>query len=415
MNILIVSQYFHPENFRINELATVLVERGHKVTVLTGIPNYPEGRFFDGYGLFSRRRETWRGVEIVRAPLISRGTSRGLRLAANYLSFALFACLTGLLRIRGRFDAIFVFEVSPVTVGIPALFIKLIKRAPVLFWVLDLWPDTLSAVRVLRSPFLLSWVERLVRWIYRGCDRVLVQSQAFLPAVTRMGVDQHQVRYFPSWGDDVFSRTGRLDMALPPLPQGFRILFAGNIGLSQDFPAILDAAGRIRLVRPDIHWIIVGDGRMAVWVDEQVKARKLEQQVHLLGRHPLEAMPAFYAAADALLVSLRRDPIFAMTIPGKIQSYLASGRPILAMLDGEGARVVAEAGAGLCCPAENAAALAQVVLAMADKNEDERTTMGQRGRAYYDNHFDRDQLFVQLEHWLYETVDEYRARGRKTT
>lgn len=403
MNILIVSQYFWPENFRINDLAVGMRERGHRVTVLTGIPNYPQGRYYDGYGLFRRLRQDFQGVRVRRVPLIPRGKAGGLRLALNYLSFAATACLAAPL-LRGRYDVIFVFEPSPVTVGLPALLLGRLQRAPILFWVLDLWPESLVATDAIKSPAVLRLVGLLVRFIYRRCDRVLVQSRAFVPAVVAQGAAAEDVRYFPSWVEDVYRPLPRLaEDVLPALPEGFRILFAGNVGAAQDFESVLVAVERLR-EHARIHWLIVGDGRRAAWLREEVGRRGLTGRVHLLGPHPLERMPAFFAAADALLVSLKRAPIFALTIPGKVQSYLACGRPILAMLDGEGARVVEEAGAGLTCPAEDGPALAENVLALAALPASEREAYGRRGREYYEKHFDRRMLFDRLESWMREVT-----------
>lgn len=405
MKLLIVSQYFWPENFRINDLAEALKTRGHEVTVLTGIPNYPAGQFFEGYGFFRRIRETWQGVEIVRSPLLARGRGGGVRLVLNYLSFAWSASIVARFRLRGSFDAIFVFEVSPITVGIPAIVASRRFNAPILFWVLDLWPESLTAAGGVRSPKVLRAVDRLVKWIYRNCSRVLVQSRAFVPEIARHGVPDSRIQYFPSWGESLFQPLQQADSTLlPPLPEGFKVLFAGNIGEAQDLPAVLQAAEQLR-DRRDIHWLIVGDGRMAGWAKEEAQRRGLSQ-VHFLGRHPLEAMPHFYAAADALLLPLKREPIFALTIPGKLQSYLACARPILAMLDGEGARIVQESGAGLACPAGDAEELANQVLKLAAMPESERQAMGQNGRQYYETNFDRTCLFDQLETWLENAIQE---------
>lgn len=405
MKLLIVSQYFWPENFRINDLAEALKTRGHEVTVLTGIPNYPAGQFFEGYGLFRRARETWRGVEIVRSHLWARGRGGGIRLGLNYLSFAGFASILARFRLRGPFDAVFVFEVSPITVGIPAIVASRRFNAPILFWVLDLWPESLTAAGGVRSPRILRAVDRLVEWIYGNCSRVLVQSRAFVPEIARHGVPDSRILYFPSWGESLFQPLQQADATLlPPLPEGFKVLFAGNIGEAQDLPAVLNAAALLR-DRVDIHWLIVGDGRMAAWAKEEVQRRGLSL-VHFLGRHPLEAMPHFYAAADALLLPLKREPIFALTIPGKLQSYLACARPILAMLDGEGARIVQESGAGLACPAGDAEGLASRVLKLASMPDAERRAMGQNGRQYYEMNFDRTRLFDQLETWLENAIQE---------
>ena len=405
MRLLIVSQYFWPENFRINDLVADMVERGHEVTVLTGQPNYPSGRFFPGYGWTRRSTEHYQGARVVRVPLVPRGSAGAIRLALNYVSFAVFGALGVWLRLRGKFDAVFVFEVSPVTVGIPAIVASRRFKAPILFWVLDLWPESLAAAGGVQSPRVLRAVDRLVRWIYRNCARVLVQSRAFIPEIARHGVPHSNIVYFPGWGESLFQPLRQADSALlPPLPDGFKVLFAGNIGEAQDLPAVLQAAGLLR-DRVDIHWLIVGDGRMAAWAKAEGQRRGLSQ-VHFLGRHPLESMPHFYAAADALLLPLKREPIFALTIPGKLQSYLACARPILAMLDGEGARIVQESGAGLTCPAGDAEGLAAQVLKLAAMPGAERRAMGLSGRKNYEANFDRTRLFDQLETWLEDAMQE---------
>jgi glycosyltransferase involved in cell wall biosynthesis len=405
VKLLVVSQYFWPENFRINDLVADMVGRGHEVTVLTGQPNYPLGRFFPGYGWARPCTESYQGARVIRVPLVPRGSAGAIRLALNYLSFAVFGALGAWLRLRGKFDAVFVFEVSPITVGIPAIVASRRFKAPILFWVLDLWPESLTAAGGVKSPRVLRAVERLVRWIYRNCARVLVQSRGFVPEITRHGVPHSNILYFPSWGESLFQPLQHANSALlPPLPDGFKVLFAGNIGEAQDLPAVLKAAGLLR-DRTDIHWLIVGDGRMAAWAKEEVQRRGLSQ-VHFLGRHPLESMPHFYAAADALLLPLKRDPIFALTIPGKLQSYLACARPILAMLDGEGARIVQESGAGLACPAGDAEGLAKQVLSLTAMSDTERQAMGLNGRICYEANFDRTRLFDQLETWLEDAIQE---------
>lgn len=405
MRLLVVSQYFWPENFRINDLVAGLIERGHEVTVLTGQPNYPSGHFVAGYGFFGPRRESHEGADVIRVPLFPRGAGDGWRLALNYLSFALFASLGVLFSLpRGSaYDAIFVFEPSPITVGIPAALARWRFRAPVLFWVLDLWPESLTAVRAVRSPHALAGVERLVRWIYARCDRVLIQSRAFSPRIERHGVLPERIRYFPNWGEAIFDTAHlaapRYEPALPD--GGFQLLYAGNVGAAQDFPTLIAAAERLR-ERQDIHWIVAGDGRMGQWAREEVIRLGLERTVYFLGQRPLEDMPGLFAAADALLLSLKRDNTFALTVPGKLQSYLAAGKPVLAMLDGEGARIVAEAGAGYASAAGDAAALATSVERMADLPQSERAAMGARARDYFSDNFSRERVFDHLEGWLKE-------------
>lgn len=402
MHILVVTQYFWPENFRINDLALGLLERGHQVTVLTGVPNYPDGSLFDGYGYFNKRQD-YHGVKVVRVPLIPRGKSGGLRLALNYISFALTASIAGPFLCKGEIDQIFVFEPSPITVGIPALILKTLKSAPVLFWVQDLWPESLSATGAVKSKIVLALVACLVKYIYRRCDRILVQAKSFYGSIQQQGGEKDRIFYFPNSAESIFTTPSSTSAYIPQLPEGFKIMFAGNIGAAQDFETIIAAAESLQLYK-DIHWIIVGDGRMRGWSEAEVRKRGLGNNFHFLGRYPLEAMPAFFSHADALLVTLKKEPIFALTIPSKIQSYLSCGRPVIAALDGEGANIIEEAGAGFTCPGGAPDALTQAVLKMYATPKPEREKMGAEGRAYYEANFDRDMLLDRLDVWMRDLV-----------
>ena len=401
MRVLIVTQYFWPEDFRINDLAVGLQELGYKVTIMTGKPNYPGGSFYPGYGFLRKSREDFQGMEVIRAPLFPRGDGGKLRLILNYFSFALFACLIAPFSCRGKYDLIFVYEPSPVTVGLPALLLKKIKKAPIMFWVQDLWPESLSATGAVNSKLMLHLVENMVRFIYRGCDSILVQSKAFSPSVEKLGVESKRICYFPNSAEELYQpAAAREDRPeLTGVPAGFRIMFAGNIGAAQDFPTIIEAASLLRDY-PDIHWIIVGEGRMLPWVKNEVGKRNLGNTVHFLGRHPVELMPAFFSCAQSMLVTLRKEPIFALTIPAKIQSYMACGRPIIAALDGEGARVITEAGAGFTCPAEDPEALAKAALHMYNTSAAGREDMGRRSREFFEKHFERSLLLKQLDGWI---------------
>lgn len=405
MNILIVTQYFWPESFRINDLAAGLVERGHSVTVLTGIPNYPQGTFYDGYSFLKNVSETYNGVKIIRVPLVPRGNATGVKLAVNYLSFLVFASLFAPFICSEKYELIFVFQISPVTVGIPAVFLKKIKKIPILFWVQDLWPETLSAVGAVTSQRLLNGIDKLVRYIYRNSDRILVQSQAFITSVESKRVSPEKILYFPNSVEKYFQPVDHLSdfegRAL--LPSGFRLMFAGNIGSAQDFNTILKAAEILRDWK-NIHFVILGDGSMFNWVEEKVQQLGIFDNFHLLGRRPAEIMPSYFAEADAMLVTLKREPIFALTIPSKIQSYMACGRPIIAALDGEGGRIIEESGAGLACSAEDPQGLAETILLMYNKSNNERKAMGNRGRIYYQANFEREMLIEKLEVWMQEVI-----------
>jgi glycosyltransferase involved in cell wall biosynthesis len=401
LRVLIVTQYFWPESFRITDLALGLKERGHVVTVLTGMPNYPGGRIFAGYGVITPASETHHGIEIKRVPLVPRFAGRGWQLALNYLSFALSASVLGPLRCRGRFDVIFVYEPSPVTVGLPAIVLKARKGAPILFWVQDLWPESLAATGAVRSRAVLGWVARLVRFIYRRCDRILVQSEGFAPRVAALDAEPSRIVYFPNWAEANYRPVDVPENApqRAALPAGFRVMFAGNIGAAQSFETILAAAELLR-EHEDIQWIILGEGHQRPWVEQEVERRGLRRTVRLLGRHPVETMPTWFALADALLVTLRADPVLALTIPSKVQSYQACGRPIVASLDGEGARVVRESGCGLTCAAGDGPGLARAVMAMSRMPSAERERMGARGRTFFLANFERERLLEKLEGWM---------------
>jgi len=403
MKVLIVSQYFWPETFRINDLAEGLIERGHEVTVLTGIPNYPHGKFYPGYGFFKKLREDYKGVKVIRVPLIPRGDGGGKQLAINYLSFALLASIFAPIMCYRKYDLIFVCQLSPATVGIPAIVLKMLKQIPIIFWIQDLWPESLSASGAVKSEKILNCVQKLVRFIYKHCDRILIQSPAFAPLVESQGVSSGRITYFPNSVEKLYvpiPKQSRLE-EMAELPSGFRVMFAGNIGAAQDFPTILAAANILRDY-DEIHWLILGDGRVRPWLESEIQKAELKDKMHLLGRFPIEAMPSFFSMADAMLVTLKDEPIFSLTIPSKIQSYLACGRPIVAALDGEGGRVIVESGAGFASPPEDADALAQSVLTMYRMPKEEREAMGKRGKAYCEENFEREMLIDRLEGWMRE-------------
>jgi colanic acid biosynthesis glycosyl transferase WcaI len=413
MRILVVTQYFWPENFRINDLCEELVRRGHDLTILTGKPNYPGGKIYDDYKnnppLFSQ----YQGCNIIRVPMIARGQGNSIQLIFNYLSFALSASVIGLFKLRKiQFDVIFVFEPSPITVGLPAVFLKKFKRIPIVFWVLDLWPETLEAVGVVKSKKKLAVVGKLVSFIYNRCDLILGQSMAFIDGISQYCEDKAKVRYFPSWSEDLFSQdvAERID-EVSVYKDDFRVLFAGNVGDAQDFPSIMKAMGLLKHRKIKAKLFIVGHGRKLSWLEEYIEEKELEDYVFLLGHHPLEKMPRFYASADALLVTLNENKIFSMTIPGKVQSYMAAGKPILAMLNGEGSRVIEEANCGYTSRAGDYNNLAESIITMSTLKQEQLNQLGLNAILYSHYKFDRKQLISQLESWFLECVKQNETRG----
>jgi colanic acid biosynthesis glycosyl transferase WcaI len=397
MRILIVTQYFWPENFKINDFVIGMSESGHSLTVLTGKPNYPNGNFFKGYRFLNRRTEYYNRIKVVRAPLISRGEGSGIRLMVNYFSFAFFASLTGIFRFREKYDVIFVYEPSPITVAIPALLLKWKFKTPVFLWVLDLWPDSVEIAGNVKNRFVLKILDKLVKKIYKGSDRILISSRSFFEPIMKKNIDSGKIVYFPNWPEDIYlSGAKDKNRYFGIMPSGFKIMFAGNIGDSQDFESILMAASLVS-ENKQIHWIILGDGRRRTWLETEVNKLGLNSNFHILGSYPQNEMPDFFCHCDAMLVTLKKSMIFSLTVPAKVQSYMAFGKPVLGMLDGEGAAIIEEAHAGLTCKAGDYSTLASKIKLLYSLDKSELNAMGENGKKYCAENFDRKMLFRKFE------------------
>jgi len=395
MRVLVVSQYFWPEIFRINDVVKSLVEKGVEVEVLTGKPNYPQGVISSGYRFWGCQTEPWEGAILHRVPLLPRGRNSHLGLLLNYLSFIFFGLLSGSWLVRRRqYDVIFVYGTSPILQALPAIFLGWTKRLPVVLWVQDLWPESLSATGYIKNKHILKLVEYVVRFIYRQVDLLLVQSHAFTGPVSALASGT-PVKYYPNSVDENFSAPTTTDVPnVDGLANKFSVMFAGNIGFAQAVEVIVEAATWLKEYT-DIQFVILGDGSRREWMLQEAKNRNLTN-LHLPGRFPVEMMPGFMQKASALLVTLSDQPIFAVTVPNKMQAYMAAGRPILACLNGEGAHLVVKADAGLAVPARDGNALAEAVLKLYKMAPMERERLGNNGRSYYKEHFDHDSLINQL-------------------
>jgi glycosyltransferase involved in cell wall biosynthesis len=409
---LVVTQYFWPEHFRVNDLVIALQERGHDVTVLTGRPNYPSGEIYPEFYEDEQAFEQFHGIPVYRVPNAPRHHG-SLWLTWNYLSFVLQGVWHGPRLVRDLQPAvIFVFQTSPITSCLPALWIGWRKRAPVVLWTLDLWPDTLSAVGAVRNRAVLGMVGALVRFIYRRCALVLGQSQSFAANVAHYGGGRVSFGYFPQWVETsppTNPLTPEIAPELDAPPGTFTIVFTGNFGEAQDLGTVLDAATRLRH-RTDIRWVLVGTGRAEPALRERIAREGLSACISMPGAFPPSRMASFYRGAGALLASLRAEPALASVLPGKVQSYLAAGRPILAMLDGEGARVIRESRAGRCVPPGDSVALADAALELASLPPEERNAMGRRGIEYAIEHFGRERVIDGLEARLREVAEKAMRR-----
>lgn len=398
MKILFVCQYFYPETFRGNEVAFDWVKRGEDVTVISAIPNYPLGKFFDGYGLFSKRREVVNGVKVIRIPVVPRGKGGAIRLLLNYFSFALLAsCYCLYLAYKEKFDIIFVQQLSPVTMALPALVVKRIQKIPLYMWICDLWPESLSSGGGVNNKYILSFFGKIVQTIYSGCTKLLISSRGFTQSILEKGDYSNKITYLPNWAEEVFNNNTPLstNSNLPQLPEGFLVMFAGNIGEAQDFDNIMNAALLLKNNK-NIKFVIVGDGRKKEWTESFVKDNQLEETVFLMGRFPIETMPSFFEKADIMLISLKNEVIFNLTAPSKLQPYMASGKPVIAMLNGEGASVIRDANCGLIANAGDFEDLANKIEQMSNFSDAELQTLGDNGQKYCNEYFDKDKSLQHL-------------------
>lgn len=395
MRILLITQYFYPENFKSNDIAFELAKRGYKVTVLTGIPNYPQGSFYKGYGLFRKRRQCVNGVKVRRALLFPRREGGGVRLALNYFSWAFFASIYAFfLSLTNRFDAIIVHEPSPITQGIPAIVVKKMQHIPIYFWVLDLWPESLISAGGVTNIKVLGFFTRIVKIVYNNSDKILISSQGFRKSILQKGDYEDKLVYFPNWAEDVFSGVNSL-VELPDLPVGFLVMFAGNIGEAQDFESIMHAALQLKEEK-DIKFIFVGDGRKKAWVESFIAQHNLSDTAFCLGRYPLEAMPSFFNKADVMLMSLKDELIFNLTVPAKLQAYMGASKPIIAMLNGEGQNIIKDSNCGVSVDAGNFEELARVICEFKEMRVEDRIALGINGRDYCMKHFSLNKCINNL-------------------
>lgn len=398
MKVLLVSQYYWPETFAINGVVRALRAQGCEVTVLTGKPNYPEGAVFPGYRAWGIHREVHEGSDVLRLPLFPRGKRSPWRLATNYLSFIGAGWLLGNRLLQGRsFDVVFVYAPSPLLQALPAMRLAHRARVPLVLWVQDLWPESLVATGFVRNRSLLAAVAVVVKRIYRACDAILIQSEAFREPVARLAGGSEKIHYHPNSVElpaETEVPTAAARVLSARLRERFSVVFAGNLGTAQSLETIVEAAKLLR-ERADLRIVLVGSGSLDTWLKAEIERLQLAN-LELAGRLPPQDMPWVFESASALLVTLRPDPALGLTVPSKVQAYLAAGRPIVAALDGEGARVVEASGAGHAVPSGDAQALATAIARLQDMSESERHLMGERGRAYSRAHFEPKVLAERL-------------------
>lgn len=402
--ILIVTQYIYPETFRSTELAFELANRGYVVDVLCGIPNYPDGHYYDGYGLFSKRIENKDGVKFYRCFQTPRKLFSGIiGLSVNYVTFAICAIFWVFFYFawKKRYDAIITHEPSPITQLIPAIILGKIRNVKVYSWIMDIWPDSVvSSVGNKKGVrFLKKLLNVVTNWTYRGSDKLLITSKGMAELINRDADYSHKIIYYPNWSDDLKKMPIE---EIPVLPNGYKIMMAGNIadGLGIDsLVALLDEMNDT----PEVKFIFVGGGNLQKQMEDGCKRKKLNN-VYFMGKQPFSKMPAFYAKADAMLLTLKTTtlPHLDVTVPARLQGYMAGGKPVLAMIGKGASDLINEANCGYAVPAGEYKTLATYIKNTVLKNREAFTKKGENGRIYYEQYFMKEECISNLEKIMFE-------------
>lgn len=395
MKILLVTQYFYPENFKSNDIAFELAKRGHEVDALVGIPNYPEGKYYKGYGLFKKRLEVVNGVHIYRAFQTPRGKG-GWRLPLNYLTYVISGCIDVLFYFAWRnYDCVICHETSPIFQAYPGVLLSKLRKIPFYMWVLDIWPDAMRSGGGIKNEKIIGWADRRVKGIYKDCTKIMISSKRFTESILPKGDFADKMVYFPNWSEDMLAMPS--DYHIPKLPDGFKIMIAGNLGKSQNLDAVAEAMVQLRDV-PEVKWIFVGDGSQKDWLDLFIKDNGLQNCAFALGRFPFAAMPAFYAKADAMLVTLRAEfPHLGMVVPARLQSYMSAGRPVLAMIGPGGQDIIREADCGYAVDAGDVDAFVKVIREKVLKDREGFEKKGKNGRIYFEKNYQKVDCIDHLE------------------
>lgn len=399
-HILVISQMFYPEQFRINDMCLEWVKRGYQVTVLTGIPNYPQGKFYDGYGFGKKRRENWNGIEIIRIPVIPRGNNV-IGLVLNYLSFPVNGFFWNLFN-KIKADYCFMFETSPMTQCVVGVWYAKKHHVPLYLYAQDLWPENVEIMTGIKSPLVIEPIQRMVDHIYKNCNEIFVTSPSFVKAVCerKNKVPESKVHYWPQYAEEFYQPMEETALADIPKTDAFKIMFTGNVGYAQGLDILPRTAVLLKEQRIRALFCIVGDGRYMEELKKEIAQCQVEEMFCLTGRKSAEEVPKYLAAADAAFLSFMDTKLFEMTIPAKLQSYMACGKPVIAAAGGETKRVLEEAECGVCSSCGDEKALAEVIRKLIEMSAEERKRMGENAGRYFVEHFQKQKLMDEMDRYF---------------
>ena len=397
MRVLIVSQYFWPENFRVNEIASFLQNKNIKVDILTGQPNYPEGKIFKEFKQDPKKYNDFNGSKVIRVPIITRRSGSHLQLFLNYTSFLLSSMIIGVFKLRKKkYDCIITFGTSPITVALTSLFLSKIKRTKTLVWVLDLWPSILVDLNIVKNRLLLNILTKITNFTYIKHDVVLAQSKSFLDQIIKYNKN---TIYFPSWPETI--EKIKLDnnaenIKLEKFKDYFKIVFTGNIGQAQGFEKIIKLAKGLK--DENVVFIIVGKGRRFQYFEKLKKEENLDKII-FMGNYPLEKMSYFHEIADALIVTLSNGLSLNKTIPGKLSTYMMTGKPIIGIIEGEVKEIISHSDSGIHLDIDSDQYLNKIKnFIKLDKKELNR--MGNNGINYSNLFYKKEKILSELVNTL---------------
>ena len=399
-SILVISQYFFPEQFRINDICKEWVKRDYEVTVVTGIPNYPVGKFYKGYGLFKKRYERHEGIQIIRLPLIPRG-NRAFTLALNYLSFVVsgffWKCFT-----KVKSDYVFIYEVSPMTQALPGVWYAKRRKIPCYLYVTDLWPENVEIITGIQNRYFIGLIGKMVDYVYKRCDMIFTSSRSFVDAIKARGVREDRLEFWPQYAEDFYQSVSLKETQEELIPQDERlnIVFAGNIGYAQGLEILPEAARLIKQRGLQVRFNIIGDGRYREELINLVDEKGVVEMFHFIKKQSPEKIPYFMSQGDVALISLAKSKVFSITIPAKTQSCLACGIPILVSGDGEIQSIITEAKAGLCSDASDAIGLADNIEKFCYLTEATIREMGENGIRYSKQNFNKEVLLSRMDEYF---------------
>lgn len=392
-HILVVSQYFYPEQFRVNDICEEWVKKGYEVTVLTGIPNYPVGKFYKGFGFFKKRNEVHKGINIIRIPIIPRGKN-SLMLALNYFSFVVSGFIWGLFT-RLKPDRVFIYEVSPMTQALPGVWLSKRRKIPCDIYVLDLWPENFSIITGINNNLVIKSLLRMVNYIYKSSKNIFISSPSFRDSICEKGDYADKIKYWPQFAEDFYEKkTGILENI-----EELRIVFAGNIGYAQGLDILPETAIFLKERMLKVKFVIVGDGRYKKELMTTVQKNKVEDYFEFKDKVEANKIPEIFSENHLSLISLSKNEIFKMTLPAKLQSTMACGMPILVAADGEVSKVVEESKSGLVGPSGDATALARNI-ELIFKNRSSLKVYSENSFKYYINNFSKNHLMDEMDKYM---------------